>query len=62
MRTFSGNSPDGNLSGFVDQGFESISLNSNNVLPTPRIIASKTNELDKLVDFPGRKSFTLQTS
>ena len=60
MRTFSGNSPDGNLSGFVDQGFESISLNSNNVLPTPRIIASKTNELDKLVDFPGRKSFTLQ--
>ncbi|MBV23250.1 MAG: hypothetical protein CMA53_04040, partial [Euryarchaeota archaeon] len=61
IRTFSGNSPDGNLSGFVDQGFEAISLNSNNILPTPRIIASKQNELDKLVDFPGRKSFTLQT-
>ena len=60
MRTFTGNSPDGSLSAFVDQGFESISLNSNNILPTPRIIASKTNELDKLVDFPGRKSFTLQ--
>ncbi len=61
IRTFSSNSPDGNLSAFVDQGFEAISLNSNNILPTPRIIASKQNELDKLVDFPGRKSFTLQT-
>ena len=61
IRTFSSNSPDGTLSAFVDQGFEAISLNSNNVLPTPRLVASKQNELDKLVDFPGRKSFTLQT-
>ena len=61
MRTFSANSPDGNLVAFVDQGFEPVSLNSNNELTTPRLIASKQNELDKLVDFPGRKSFTLQT-
>ena len=61
IRTFSGNSPDGNLQAFVDQGYEEISLNSNNYLSTPRIIASKQNELDKLVDFEGRKSFTLQT-
>jgi len=61
VRTFSGNSPDGNLTAFVDQGYEEVSLNSNNYLSTPRIIASKQNELDKLVDFEGRKSFTLQT-
>ena len=62
IRTFSGNSPDGNLQAFVDQGYESISLNSNNYLSTPRIVASKGNELEKLVSFPGRKSFTLQTT
>ncbi len=61
VRTFSGNSPDGTSTAFVDQGYESVSLNSNNVLSSPRIIASKQNELDKLVDFEGRKSFTLQT-
>mgnify|MGYP003324437029 FL=1 len=60
MRSFSSNSPDGSLGAFVDQGFEPVSLNSNNELTVPRLIASKTNELDKLIDFPGRKSFTLQ--
>ena len=62
IRTFSGNSPDGNLTAFVDQGYEDISLNTNNYLTTPRIVASKSNELEKLIDFPGRKSFTLQTT
>ena len=61
IRTFSGNSPDGNLEAFVDQGYEPISLANNNYLSTPRIVASKQNELDKLVAFEGRKSFTLQT-
>ena len=60
IRSFSSNSPDGSLGAFVDQGFEPVSLNSNNELTVPRLIASKTNELDKLIDFPGRKSFTLQ--
>ena len=60
MRSFSSNSPDGSLGAFVDQGFEPVSLNSNNELTVPRLIASKTNELDKLIDFPGRKSLTLQ--
>ena len=62
VRTFSGNSPDGSLQAFVDQGYESVSLQSNNYLSTPRVVASKVNELSKLSDFPGRKSFTLQTS
>ena len=61
IRTFSGNSPDGNLEAFEDQGYEPISLANNNYLSTPRIVASKQNELDKLVAFEGRKSFTLQT-
>ena len=46
----------------MDQGYESVSLQSNNVLSTPRIVASKNNELAKLTDFPGRKSFTLQAN
>ncbi len=62
VRTFSGNSPDGSLKAYVDQGYEDVSLNSNNYLTTPRVVASKTNELQKLTDFPGRKSFTLQTT
>ena len=60
IRTFSGNSPDGSLDSYVDQGYEPISLNSNNTMSSPRIIASKINELNKLADFPGRKSFTMQ--
>ena len=62
IRTFSGNSPDGQLKAYVDQGYEDVSLNSNNYLTTPRIVAAKNNELEKLIDFPGRKSFTLQTT
>ena len=60
VRTFTGNSPDGNLTAYVDQGYEAVSLNSNNVFSSPRIIASKENELNRLQDFPGRKSFTME--
>ena len=62
IRTFTGNSPDGASTAYVDQGFESVSLNSNNTLSSPRIIASKVNELARLQDFPGRKSFTMEIS
>jgi len=62
VRTFTGNSPDGNLTAYVDQGYEAVSLNSNNVFSSPRIIASKENELNRLQDFPGRKSFTMELS
>ena len=60
VRTFTGNSPDGSDQPFVDQGFEPISLNSNNPFTSPRIVASKVNELSRLQDFPGRKSFTME--
>ena len=60
LRTFTSNSPDGNLVAFVDQGYEAISMNSNNVMSSPRLVASKVNELNRLTDFPGRKSLTMQ--
>jgi hypothetical protein len=60
IRTFSGTSADGTESSFVDQGFEDISLNSNNILNTTRIIASKINESNYLGNYPGAKSFTLE--
>jgi hypothetical protein len=60
IRTFSGSSVDGSEISFVDQGFEDISLNSNNFMSSTRIIASNINEDARLVDFPGRKSFTME--
>jgi len=60
VRTFTGNSVDGETTAFVDQGFEPISLTGINYFTSPRIIASKINELSKLTDFPGRKSFTME--
>ena len=48
------------MTAYVDQGYEAVSLNSNNVFSSPRIIASKENELNRLQDFPGRKSFTME--
>lgn len=61
IRTFSGGSPDNNqIVPFIDQGFEDVSLTSNNFLSTPRIICSQVNEDAHLQDFPGRKSFTME--
>ncbi len=62
VRTFTGNSPDGAITPYVDQGFEAVSLNSNNPFNSPRIIGAKINELARLTDFPGRKSFTMEFS
>ena len=60
IRTVSGTSASGNEASFADQGFEDISLIGVNYLNTPRIIASKVNEDDKLTALPGNKSFTQQ--
>jgi hypothetical protein len=60
IRTFSGSTPDSNITPFIDQGFEDISLNSNNYLSSPRIICSKVNELANLTNYPGNKSFTME--
>jgi len=60
IRTVSGSTPDSSLLSFVDQGFESVSLNETNYLSSPRIIASKINETKWLSELPASKSFTLE--
>ena len=58
IRTVSGTSANGSEASFADQGFESVSLTGITHLTSPRIIASKVNEQDKLSSLPGGKSFT----
>jgi len=60
IRTFSGSTPDSTITPFIDQGFEEISLNSDNYLSSPRIICSNVNEINQLSNYPGNKSFTLE--
>lgn len=63
VRTFSGGSVDNTtISSFVDQGFQDISLTSDNYFQTPRIICSKINEETYLQDYPGKKSLTMEVS
>ena len=59
IRTISGTSADGSESSFVDQGFEPVVLNETAFLPSPRLVASKVNETDKLSSLPKNKSLTL---
>lgn len=59
-RTFSASTPDSDLVPFVDQGFEEITLNQTNDFNSPRLIASKINEITSLADYPGNKSFTIE--
>jgi hypothetical protein len=59
VRTVSGTSVDGNESSFIDLGYQSLNLSSNNYFDSPRIIASKTNENQYLTLLPGSKSLNL---
>lgn len=59
IRTISGTSASGNESSFIDQGFEPVQINSTNSLNTPRMVASRINEVNKLADLPRNKSLTL---
>ena len=60
VRTTSATSIDGTESSFVDQGFESISIDEQNHFETPRMVASKINEDRQLSDLPGNKSMTFE--
>ena len=62
IRTFTGKSIHGNEIPFVSQEFESISLNSNNMFSTPRLIASRVNELENLTNYLGYKSFAMEVT
>ncbi len=59
LRTVSGTSAAGSEVSFNDLGFESISLNTNNRLNSPRIVCSRVNESSKLSSLPKSKSLTL---
>jgi hypothetical protein len=60
MRTVSGSSISGTEVPFLDNGFESITLNKSNYLDSPRIICSKVNEDEKLDILPGNKSMNVR--
>ena len=60
IRTISATSVDGTEQSFVDQGFESISIDEQNHFETPRMVASKVNENRQLSDLPGNKSMTFE--
>ena len=58
-RTISGTSVDGEEFSFIDKGFNDINLNSNNYYNSPRLIASKVNEDERLDTLPGNKSLNV---
>jgi hypothetical protein len=60
MRTVTGTSIGGNEVSFQDYGFEPIPLDTTTYLPSPRIICSRVNELTRLNDLPGNKSFAME--
>lgn len=59
VRTVSGKSIDGNETPYLDKGFQPVTLNRTNYFDSPRIVASKINENERLSNLPGNKSFTL---
>ncbi len=59
IRTVSGTSSGGEESPFADQGFEPVLLNQVNEFSTPRIVASRVNEVNYLTTLPSSKSLTL---
>jgi len=60
MRTITGQSISGNEIPYVDNGYESITLNKTNYLDSTRIIASKVNETAKLSNLTGNKSLNMR--
>jgi hypothetical protein len=60
IRTTTGKSLSGNEIPYIDNGFESITINEPNFLDTPRIIASKVNEDNKVSNNIGNKTFNMR--
>ena len=65
MRTVSGTSLNngkgqGSDIPFADKGWESVTLNKNNYMDTPRLIASGVNENYLVGDFSGNRSFNMR--
>jgi len=60
IRTITGSSLSGTEASFSNVGFEPISINASNYLSSTRIIASKVNENEKLLNLPGQKSMNMR--
>ena len=60
VRTISGTSSGGTEVSFLDQGYESVTLNKPHQFSTPRMVASKVNEEARLGTLPSKKSLTLR--
>ena len=59
FRSVSGTSAGGSEVSFIDQGYESVEINSQNELTSTRLVASERNETTRLTDLPKNKSFTI---
>lgn len=59
IRTVSGTSSGGNETSFLDQGFESVSLNNPNNFSSTRLLCSRVNEINYLSSLPRSRSLTL---
>ena len=62
IRTVTASSVDGSETPFQDKGFEEISLDGDNYMSSPRMVASRVNETTSLTTLPDNKSFTLNLS
>ncbi len=60
LRTVTGSSISGNEIPFIDNGFETISVNKPNYLDSARIVCSKINETERLSNLPGNKSLNMR--
>jgi hypothetical protein len=61
VRTVSSTSVDGSEISYVDQGYQTIGINSTNVFNTPRMVPSRINEVENLnpTQFANSRSFIL---
>ena len=60
VRTITSKSFSGNEVPYADQGFENIVINRPNYFDTPRMIASKVNEDERLDNMTGNKSLNMR--
>ena len=60
VRTISSQSISGNEIPFIDEGFTDLNINTPNYFESPRMIASKVNENEKLDNIPGNKSMNMR--
>ena len=62
VRTVSGTSAGGNEVSFQDQGYDPVPLNQVVHYPTPRLVASRANELARLTTLPENKSLAMRVN